>query len=597
MKTHSTLIYQQKAWNSDELFPAIDSPEVTAAQARIDAKLTDFAAWQPKLDSDLSEADFLAIMQAYEDFMEEIHRLFGYAWLSFAADTQDQVAQNFLARMQQLMAESENRTLFFKLWWKQLAEATAVTLLQAAPDYRYWLETLRRQKPYTLSEPEERIINLKNANGRSALEQLYDSITNRYIFHLQIDGEEKALTRGELSTYFYSPEPELRVSAYREMNRVYQNDAAILGQIYQAIVRDWYSENVNVRHFTAPIAARNLANDIPDEVVATLLNVVQANASLFQRYFRLKAHLLGVDKLRRYDILAPIVKTEQTYSFEQAVTLVLDSFETFQPKLAQLARRVFDEDHLDSEIRSGKDSGAFCAPITPDLTPWVLQSYNGQPNDVATLAHELGHAIHFMLAEHHNVLTWITSLPLAETASTFAEILLVDHLTAREPNPEIRRILLFNQLDEAYRTVMRQGHFALFEQAAHTAVQEGQPVETLCDLYLENLKEQFGGAVEVSDDFRYEWLAIPHFYSVPFYVYAYSFGQLLALSMYDQYKQEGEPFKARFVELLAAGGSLSPIDILQKANIDVYAASFWQGGFNVLAGIVEQLETLEGTAV
>lgn len=592
MTTQLAREYKQQAWRTDELFPDIDSPEVTAALARVEAQLTDFAIWQPKLDVYLSSDDFLTILGVYENMTREIFRLRGYSWLRFSADTQDQEAQNFLARMQQLLAESRNRTLFFELWWKSLDEETAVLLLNAAPDYRYWLETLRRQKPYTLTEPEERIINLKNVNGRSALNRLYDSITNRYTYQLTIDGEEKSLTRGELTTYYYSPDQDLRAAAYQELHRVYGSDAPILGQIYQAMVRDWCSENIDVRHFTSPIGVRNLSNDIPDEVVDTLLGVLRANAPLFHRYFRLKANLLGRDKLRRYDLYAPTVPTDETYTFTEAASLVLESFASFDPRLAQLARRVFDEEHLDSEVRPDKESGAFCAPITPDLTPWVLQSFHGKPHDVATMAHELGHAIHAMLAEHHNVLTWHSSLPLAETASTFAEMLLVDYLLAQDPTPEIQRVLLFEQMDDAYATIMRQGYFALFEQAAHDAIQNGASIEALCDLYLVQLKEQFGDSVEVSDDFRYEWVAIPHFYNFPFYVYAYAFGQLLVLSLYEQYKQEGEPFKARYFDLLAAGGSASPQEILEKAGIDMTSAEFWQGGFDVLARLLEQLEEL-----
>jgi len=589
--------YKQQAWNLDELFPTIDSPEVKAALVRIDDMLNDFTSWQSKLDKNLSASDFLTIIEAYENLQEEMSRLRGFAYLLFAANTQDQEAQNFVAQTRQVFAESKNRTLFFELWWKNIDEETAVSLINTVPNYRYWLEALRLQTPYTLSEPEERIINLKNVNGRFAMDQLYDSITNRYTFNLEVDGEEKTITRGELSTYYFSTDSTLREAAYKELYRVYEADSPILGQIYQAIVRDWRSENMEVRGFSTPISVMNLVNDIPNEAVDTLLNVVQKNAPLFHRYFRLKASSMGTEKLRRYDLYAATAQTDQNFTFADGVTAVLDGFEAFHPSIAELAKRVFEEGHIDSEVRPGKDGGAFCAPLSPSLTPWLLQSYQGKPNDVATLAHELGHAIHFMLAEDHNALTWLSSLPLMETASTFGELLVVDHLLADNPDPEIRRDLLFKQMDDAYATIMRQGYFCLFERAAHDATHDGASVDVLCDLYLDNLKEQFGDAVEVSDDFRNEWLAIPHFFGTPFYVYAYAFGQLLALALYEQYKQEGEPFKARFLSLLAAGGSASPVEILTNAGIDISSAAFWQGGFDVLAALVDQLEEIEGTAV
>ncbi len=328
--------------------------------------------------------------------------------------------------------------------------------------------------------------------------------------------------------------------------------------MYQTIVRDWRNENVTLRKYASPLAARNLANDIPDEVVETLLAVAERNAPLFQRFFRIKARLLGMEKLRRYDIYAPIGKSDKTYDFETAAQMVLESFERFSPQLGQLARRVFAQNHLDSEVRKGKRSGAFCWTVEPALTPWVLVNYQGRADDVATLAHELGHAVHSMMAEHHTAFTQHASLPLAETASTFGEMMLIDRLLSEESDPAVRRDLLFRQVDDAYATILRQSFFALFEKQAHEMVLNNASVENLSAAYLENLRAQFGDAVDVSEEFRWEWVSIPHIYHTPFYVYAYAFGQLLVLSLYQQFKTEGEAFKPRYLEILAAGGSASP---------------------------------------
>jgi oligoendopeptidase F len=591
MTTYASEAYQQKAWRTDDLFPDIDAPEVEAALAQLRSDLDNFVAWQPKLGPDLSSAEFRAMLDALENITRQIYRLYCYGAMRFYAATQDPQAQNFFSQVKQVHAESQNRWLFFELWWKNLAEETAVPLLEAAPDYRYWLESLRRYKPYTLSEPEEKIINVKNVNGRLAFEQLYESITNRYLFQLELDGVEKSLTREELMTHFRSPDPDLRAAAYAEFCRVFGQDAPILGQIYQAVVRDWRSEFVGTRGYASPIAVNNLGNDLPDSVVETLLTVIQANAPLFQRYFRLKARRLGLNRLRRCDLYAPTRQSQQTYPFASAVTLSLGSFHAFHPRMAQLARRVFDEEHYDSEPLPGKQGHGFCIYATPDLTPWIMHSYHGQPDEVATMAHELGHAIHFMLAAHHNVLTWLSNLPLAETASTFAELLLTDHLLAQNPDPDLRQSLLFKQLDEAYATIMRQGYFSLFEQKAHDAIHAGATVEAVHDLYLQNLREQFGESVEVPDEFRHEWVAIPHFFfNTPFYVYAYAFGQLLALALYEQYQREGESFKERYLNLLAAGGSAAPMTLLTQVGVDVTDASFWQGGFDVLARLLTTLE-------
>jgi oligoendopeptidase F len=392
--------------------------------------------------------------------------------------------------------------------------------------------------------------------------------------------------------YVQQHDPDLRAAAYQELYRVYGEDGAILGMMYQNLVRDWRNENVDLRSFASPISVRNLSNDIPDEVVDTLLEVSRKNVSVFQRYFRLKARWLGMERIRRYDVYAPVVKSEKTYEYSDAVSMVLESFDDFHPEIASFAKRVFEDQHLDSEVRKGKMGGAFCASVQPGLTPWVLTNYQGKANDVATLAHELGHAVHSMLAEEHTQFTFHSSLPLAETASTFGQILLVDRLLEDETDEDVRRDMLFRQIDDAYATIMRQIYFALFERQAHQMTHEGATVDELSDAYMENLKEHFGDAVELSEEFRWEWVSIPHIYSTPFYVYAYSFGQLLVFSLYQQFQAEGESFKPRFMKILSAGGSDAPARILSEAGIDIRKAEFWQGGFDVISDLVDQLEAM-----
>ena len=584
--------YEQKAWSLTDLFSARDGEDMRAALEELESKVAAVEAHRDALSADISSADFMGIVGELEAITELMSKVYHYAGLDFAADTQNQDALTFQAQVDQIGATMTNRTLFFSLWWKELDDAAAERLMAESGDYRYWLEEMRNFKPHTLTEPEEKIINIKNVTGANALNTLYDSITNRYVFKLTVDGEELELTRGELMVHVRSQDPDVREAAYRELYRVYGDDAPILGQIYQALVRDWRNEQVDLRSFKAPIAARNLQNDIPDEVVDTLLEVCRKNATVFQRYFKLKAKLLGIERLRRCDIYAPVTASDKTYEFAEAARIVFESSDEFDPQITKLARRVFDDDHLDSEVRPGKMSGAFCATSTPDLTPWVLLNYQGRPDDVATMAHELGHAIHSMLAEHHNVFTQNSSLPLAETASTFAEMLLVDKLLEEESDEAVRKDLLFKQVDDAYATIMRQAYFAIYERDAHEKIAQNASVEELAELYVENLEDQFGDAIELSDEFRWEWVSIPHIYNVPFYVYAYTFGQLLVLALYQQYKAEGESFKPRYLEILSAGGSDAPVRVLSKAGIDVYSAEFWQGGFDVIAESVSQLEEM-----
>ncbi len=584
--------FEQTRWSLKTLLPATKGPELDQILADLEKAVAQLEAHRDRLATDIPEATFLHLMALLEQITTLQNRLDTYSYLWFAEDTQNQDALAFRGRMEKLLTDVNNRTLFFTLWWKGLDDEAAGRLLAVSGDNVYYLESLRRFKPHTLSEPEEKIINLKDTNGIEALVTLYEMITYRFTFHLKVDGELKELTRSELMVYTRDPSPDLRAAAYQEQYRVYSEQATVLGQIYQYIVRDWASESLSLRHFSSPIAVRNLSNDIPDTVVDTLLKVCRQNAALFQRYFRLKADRLGLDKLRRYDIYAPLSDSNKRYAFTEAVNLVLDSLNTFSPTLAGHARRVFADNHLDSEIRPRKDTGAFCSAALPGLTPWVLINYNSQVSDMATLAHELGHAVHSSMAADHSLLTFHPPLPLAETASVFAEMLLIERLLRQESDPAVRRDILAHSVDEAYATVMRQAYFVLFEREAHVLIEEGKTTDELAEQYLDNLREQFGDAVELSDEFRWEWTIIPHIYRTPFYCYAYSFGQLLVLSLYQQYKIERQSFIPKYLRILAYGGSKSPANILSEAGIDMTSAEFWQGGFDVIADMIHQLEAL-----
>ena len=587
-----TETHEPGGWDLSDLFPSANGPEMGTAMEDLERLTTEFESVRGELTPDLTPEGFLTILDRMEDLTGRAQRIAGFAGLNFAQDTQDQAAQVLEARIMQLMAGLQNRVLFFELWWKGLEDGEAAPYLRVAGDRAYWLEMIRKFKPHTLSEPEERVVNIKNVTGAGALTTLYDTMTNRYVYQLAVDGEAREMTRGGLMVYAKHHDPDLRAAAYQELYRVYGQDGPVLGQMYQTLVRDWKNEHVGLRHHTGPMAVRNLGNDLPDEVVDLLLRVCRENAPLFQRFFQLKAGRLGLPKLRRYDIYAPLKPSDRTYTFQEAVDLVMEAFGAFNPEFAELSRRVFRQGHIDSEVRRGKRDGAFCASVHPRLTPWVLLNYQGKPNDVATLAHELGHAVHAMLAAHHSIFTCDAVLPLAENASTFCEMLLIDHLLEGEADEDVRRELLFRRMDDAYATIMRQAFFALFEKTAHDLTDNGATAEELSAAYLANLTDQFGGAVEVSQEFRWEWVSIPHIYHTPFYVYAYSFGQLLVFSLYKQYKTERESFLPRYVNILSSGGAASPEAILDAAGLDIRRQEFWQGGFDVVREMLGRLEEL-----
>jgi len=587
-----TTSYKQDRWSLDALFPGHEAPEYKDAMKNLEGSIEAFEKLRPELDVEIDEEDFLKIVNDLEGITKESNRLYGYAGLWFTEDTQDQDAQALQARIEQFLVGLQNKTLFFSLWWKGLDQMTADRLMAASGDLKYWLEEMRHFTPHTLTEPEEKILNIKNVTGFSALITLYDSITNRYSFKVDIDGEEKEMTRGELMVYARHHDPALREAIYKEQYRVFGDDGPILGQIYQTVVRDWANENIDMRKYSSPISVRNLRNDIPDKAVDALLNVCEKNAPTFQRFFDLKARWLKIDKLRRYDIYAPVAKADKTYTYQEGVDMVLDAFQTFDPRVAELAEKIIADGHVDSEVRKGKRGGAFCWSVDKDLSPWVLLNYQGTADSVATMAHELGHGIHALLAQDHSVFTYHSSLPLAENASTFGEMLLIDKLLSQEEDPAVRRDILFKQVDDAYATIMRQSFFAIFEREAHKMIIDGAIIDDVSEMYLKNLRKQFGKAVSISDEFRWEWVSIPHFYHTPFYVYAYSFGQLLVLSLYKRFKEEGDSFKPGYIKILEAGGSKAPAAILSESGIDINSQDFWQGGFDVIDGMVKELEGL-----
>ncbi len=583
---------EPERWVLADLLPSPESAETVIAE--LEQAVSRFEAARERLSPEMAEDEFLQALRQYEEIARSLQRLSGYAHLWFSEQTQHQPALAFLGRVEQLNADIQNRILFFSLWWKGLDDEPAQRLLRNTGDLRYYLESLRRFKPYTLSEPEEKVINLKDVNGVNALVTLYDMITNAFTFELEVDGERKRLTREQLAVYVRHPSPEVRAAAYQELYRVYGAQGNVLGQMYAYRVRDWQSENVRLRRFPSPIAVRNLSNDIPDAAVDTLLEVCRANAGVFRRYFQLKARWLGMERLRRYDLYAPISGAEKNYAYGDAVDLVLDTYRAFSPVVAEHARRVFADRHIDAQVRPGKRGGAFSYGVLPGMTPYILLNYTGKARDVATLAHELGHAIHSSLAGGHSLLTFHPSLPLAETASVFGEMLLTDRLLSEEKDVAVRRDLLTAALDDAYATVLRQAYFALFEREAHARIIEGETTDRLSERYLANLAEQFGNAVDVSDEFRWEWVSIPHIYHTPFYVYAYSFGQLMVLALYQRYKEQGSAFTPGYLQLLSYGGAASPQQVLSEAGVDVTAASFWQGGFDIINGMIDELESLEG---
>ena len=586
--------YHPGIWDLTKLVKNPKSPAFQKQIKELEKQAVSFEKIKSKLNPKISSTNFKNILQQVEEISENMSRIGGYASLSYSSNTQSDEATSLMSRMSKLGSEISNKILFFDLWWKtQVDEKNAKRLMKDAGELREYLSHKRLFAKYALSEPEEKIINTLDVTGISALVKLYDKITNSYEYKMKIGNKNKVLTREELTNYVRSTNPKIRETAYKTILGKYIENKGVIGEIYQNIVRNWKDEGIEIRGYKSPISMRNIGNDVDDKTIESLLAVCRKNSPIFQKFFQQKAKMLKLKKLRRYDVYAPATSNikEKNYTYDKSVKLVFESLGKFSSTLEDYAKKVFNENHVDSEIRQGKRDGAFCSTLSPKRTPFVLVNFTGKSRDVFTLAHELGHAVHSQAAQDRSILVQDAPLPLAETASTFSELLLYDNLSDKISNNE-KKIMLSEKIDDLYATILRQSFFTIFEVDAHKQIGNGTTIDEISKLYLQNLKEQFGNSVTLSDDFAIEWSCIPHFYHTPFYCYAYSFGNLLALSLFQRYKKEGKDFVPAYINILAAGGSKKPEKLLSEYGFDIRSPKFWQEGFDYVKEQVKALSAL-----
>jgi len=586
--------YKLDRWDLSELVKDTKSPEFQKQIRDLEGLAIKFEKIKTKLNPKMSSKEFIGILREVEKISEKMSRIGGYASLLYSANTQSDEATSLMTRMSKLGSEISNKILFFDLWWKtKVDDKNAKRLIKDSGELAEYLNHKRLFAKYALSEPEERIINTLDVTGISALIKLFDKMTSAYEYKMKVGNKTKKMTREEITNYIRSTNPKTRETAYKTILTKYTENKGVIGEIYQNIVLNWKDEGIDIRGYESPISMRNIGNDVDDKTIESLLAVCRKNSPIFQKFFIEKAKLLKMKKLRRYDLYAPAAANikEKNYQYDKSVKLVFESLRRFSPKLEEFAKKVFDEKHVDSSIRAGKRDGAFCSTLTPKITPYVLVNFTGKTRDVFTLAHELGHAVHSQSAQNRSILVQEAPLPLAETASTFSELLLYDNLSDKITDNE-RKIMLSEKIDDLYATIMRQAYFTIFEVAAHQQIGNGTTVDEISKTYIQNLKEQFGKSVDVSDDFAIEWSCIPHFYHSPFYCYAYSFGNLLALSLFQRYKKEGISFVPSYIDILAAGGSEKPEKLLAKHGLDISSQKFWQEGFDYIESQVNALSKL-----
>jgi len=564
----------------------------------IKRKVKEFENNRVILKRDLGITIFEGLLRKIESIMEDLSIVNSFAQLKYAADTSSNEAASLVLQTEKLSSEISNKILFFDLWFKkELDENDAQRLVDSiSPVYREFLKYKRLLAKYSLNESEEKIINTLEVTGPTALVKIYDRMTSNFEFTIiRKRGKKKVIrtftNKEKLISLIRSPKAKEREFAYKALFKTYEKNSGVLGEIYQNLVTQWKDENISIRGFKSPISVRNIYNNIDDTTIETLLSVCRKNVTMFHDYFKEKAKLIGVKKLRRYDLYAPISsKNIPKFTFKNATKLVLDTFSRFDPRFGTYTERLFKESHIDSEIRNGKTGGAFCYTVSPRRTPYVLLNFNGIMRDVSTMAHEFGHAIHSMFAYDKPILVSHAPLPLAETASVFGEMLLNEEIYEKL-NREKKKIFLAEQIDDMYATIIRQAFSTIFEIEAHkNIVKQSVTIDNISEYYMNNLKAQFGDSIHISDDFRWEWLYIPHFFHTPFYCYAYSFGNLLVLSLYQQYREDGNSFISKYIKILSAGGSEKPETLLSDSGFNISDASFWQQGFDLIKTKINKLK-------
>ncbi|HZB74903.1 MAG TPA: M3 family oligoendopeptidase [Solirubrobacteraceae bacterium] len=584
------------SWNLDPLLDGAGDGAagvealLADAQRRADAFAGEHAGKVAELDG----PGLAAAMRELATLTELVGRAGSYAMLNFTTATADPERGALLQLVQERATQVETKLLFFELEWAALDDARAEELLahEELDFCRHHLRSARRYRPHLLSEPEERILAEKALSSNSAWTRLFEEQTAAIEVTLPEGGQPVAL---EIAlARLFSPDREVRRASAEAVTSALAPGLRVRGYVLNTLLADKMVDD-RLRSYPHWLASRNLANEASDESVGALVEAVRGRYELPRRWYRLKAQLLGLDRLADYDRMAAVTDEELEVPWSDAKAMVLESFAGFAPEMEATARAFFDDRRIDAPVRPGKRGGAFCSYTVPSAAPYVMLNYTSRRRDVLTLAHELGHGIHAALAGPQGVFHFSTPLTLAETASVFGETLVFGRLLAEAPTPASRLALLAESIEGSIATVFRQVAMNRFEHLIHTARRsEGElALDRINALWTESQEELLGDAVEITEGYRTWWSYVPHFINTPGYVYAYAYGQLLALAVYGRYEEQGESFAPDYLRLLAAGGSRPPEELGAMVGIDLADPGFWDRGLDL---VERQLEAAEAAA-
>lgn len=596
MKT-AKLGSERIAWDLSALYDSLDDPRIAkdAAAVRKDAEAL-AATYRGTLASGRITAGQLQKLMAEEERINAaVGRIGEYAELMLTTDNLDQGAKNLVAKAQELGSDIANTLVFVPIELGQMDQAVFDKLVadKALANYRHYLLFIRKQREHLLSEKEEMLLSKRDLTGKLAMQRMYQELTSSFTYTMTVDGERRTMNGEQIRALRESPDGRLRARAMKLYFGTYRDNDLVITNVFNTLLKDHQIE-CELRHVSEPVGLRNLENELDADIVRTLSDVTVANTDIVERYFTLKARLMHTRKLSLADIYAPIHANPRRYTWTEAKGIVLDAYARFDPRAQGIIQEFFDRSWIDARALPHKSGGAFCTFNLPGAHPWVMMSFNGTGRDVETMAHELGHGMHGMLSAKQTLVNRDPILPLAEVASVFGEMLVTDYLLARMKDPAEKIALYCSKLESAFATTFRQNMFHRFETRTHDLITDHQlSTDELCGIYHEELVRMFGTSVDIPPYYDMEWAIVQHMFLWPFYVYAYNFAQLVVFALYQKYLEEGDAFKPVYYQILEAGSSMTPVEILGLAHIDPHDAAFWQKGFDFMrTRWIEPLEEL-----
>lgn len=578
-------------WDLSDLYESPNDPNLKSDTEGVIKKAEEFNSAYRGRVADLDAAEFAQMLRDYEQIIQTLGKIGSYAHLIWSTNTEDSELGKLLQQSNELSSEISQKLVFSDVEWLKIDDEKANKLIQSdeLSRWKHYLEVSRLYKEHTLTEEAEKVMSAKSVTGRAAWNRYFDETLGAARFEL----DDEMLTEQEVLSKLHEPNRELRKKAHASLTKTFQDHSRTLTFIFNTLLAD-KSTNDKLRNYESWITSRNLSNQTDNETVDALVSAVTDKYSLAQRYYKLKRKLLGADEMFDYDRYAPITKSTEKVEWGQAKEMVLEAYGDFHPQMSSIAGEFFEKNWIDAAIKPGKRGGAYSASTVTSVHPYVFMNFDGRLRDVQTLAHELGHGVHQYLSRKQGELQSSTPLTTAETASVFGEMLVFNKLMNRLDDPSEKLALLVSKIDDTIATVFRQISMNRFENKIHTARRKQGELSTaqFSEFWIETQKDLYGDSVTLTDEYKIWWCYIPHFLHTPGYVYAYAFGELLVLALYDSYKSSKNGFSDKYLSLLEAGGSDWPHNLVSTMGLDIKDKNFWSRGLDLFEGMVKEAEEL-----